>query len=132
MLFRSGLSEVADRHVAGILALAAAASAAIGTALAGGTRASTAEVAASADIALVDAARTFHLTVAPYVTLNDAVEGFDKLCKQRDEVVAAMPMTHLPTGRRRFRRLWQEAKGNQDRRLSEVAAALDRSPSAPT
>ncbi len=71
-------------------------------------------------MALADAARAFHLTVAPYVTTKEAVAGFEKLCAQRDQVVASVPITHMPMYRRRFKR---QAEAGQKLRLSELASA---------
>jgi hypothetical protein len=115
-----GFSQLVDRRIAAAFALSAAAVAGVSTVLGAAVRATSAEAAASANMTLVEAARPFYLTVAPYVTLERAVAGFERLCKQRDQVIASAPMTHLPIHKRRFRRLWAEAKANQAARLAEV------------
>jgi len=116
----AGFSQATTRAVAAAIAAAAAATAALGSALSAGTRASNAEAAATSDMALADAARAFYLTVAPYVTTEEAVAGFERLCAQRDQVVASTPITHLPFRRGRLGRLWTRADTIQKRRLAEV------------
>lgn len=128
----AGFSQLVDRRIAAAFALGAAAVAGVSTALGTATRASSAEAAASADLVVSDTARAFHLTVAPYVSLDQAVADFEKLCKQRDQVVAAMPTIHYSTSHRgRFKRLWADVKADQAAQLSAVHNTTDENDRSP-
>jgi hypothetical protein len=91
----TSLASLASRTVTALMALAAAAEAAVAGALGGSDRAAAAQAGAVAALGLMDAARTYRRTVAPYVSLDLAVEKFDELCAHRDRVVATATGTHF-------------------------------------
>lgn len=87
-----GLPPNVGRLTASIIALAAAAVTAIGSALAAGTRTGEMQAAAKANINLADRARTFATVSAPFAPHQVVASDFDALCKLRDKVSASAPI----------------------------------------
>ena len=87
-----GLPPGVGRMTAGVIALAAAAVTAIGSALAAGTRTGEMHAAAKSNINLADRARTFATVGAPFAHADSVAADFDALCKLRDKVAVSSPI----------------------------------------
>ena len=87
-----GLPPGVGRMTAGVIALAAAAVTAIGSALAAGTRTGEMHAAAKANINLADRARTFAAVGVRFAPADLVADDFDALCKLRDKVAVSSPI----------------------------------------
>lgn len=92
----TGLSSLKNHIVAGLIALVAAATSGVATALAASARSSRNQIAFAADSALSDDSRKFIKTDAPFMSLTDVEAQWATLCKQRNSNVANAPVSRLP------------------------------------
>jgi hypothetical protein len=119
----AGLSEAVNHKVLAVLALLAAAISAVSAALGAAGRASTALNAATADTMLADSARRFYLTIAPHMAIEEVRAQFDRLCEQRNRVVAASPGDVMPWTHRRYAFFKGHIERSMGRARSEYEAA---------
>lgn len=91
----TGLSSLTSKTVAGLIALAAAATSGVATALGASNRASQNQITSAADSALSDDTRKFIATDAPFISVPDVVAQWETLCKKRDSIVANAPISRL-------------------------------------
>ncbi len=92
----TGLTKSFGGVGTGLLALAAAILSAVATALRPATMSAQFNTAASANSGLADSARVFRTTVVDYLSIQDVIMEFKKLCDRRDTVVTNAPISRAP------------------------------------